>query len=130
MDNDAGTNNCSLGTDDWFVRLTIGNINKTTAYANVKDAFQIPPRPYTMITVYQGPARAHERRHKEKDTTNTALTAKIDSLEYTAADQSLRVKGAARGEWNSTDHIELHFNICTPSSGNDSHQFVVNLHRI
>lgn len=111
IESDWGLSDCGMAASDWQVRFTVGNLAQPAEFANAKDAFAIPERPYTMITVYQGPSATTRYGHKEKDPANTALTAKITNKSYDANTKTLRLKGGGRGEWSTGDYIEIHFNI-------------------
>ncbi len=116
MESDWGSQNCAMKDSDWLVRFWIGTLNSSTTYANAKETFAIPDHAYTMITVQKGASGTNARRHLENDATNTALTAKVESLVYDAAAKTLRATGGAQGTWSNGDHIEINFNVLVNGS--------------
>lgn len=120
LESDFGTSDCALSDNDWLIRLTIGLVNKDTTYANVKKEFALPDTPYTMVTLYQGGEQKHLHRHLEKDPTNLGLTALVTEMTYDESTPTLRVKGAAKGEWEGGDELEVQFNVLI--NGEDDRQ--------
>lgn len=93
--------------NQWYLRITLGNLVPGDTLFNSKETFAIPAGPYSMITLRKGP-EGTEYRHREY-TQNNRMSAFITKSEY-LADGTLRLEGALRSEWGE-NWLQVEFSV-------------------